>query len=229
VRSVAASATFRPTDPDHVEVVGRSCYGRCNVHNVSRLPKLNPTEASPQVRSALERLPPLEIFPTVANAQGTFVNWLRFGRDCLDGDLFDPVLRELAILRVARLTPGAEYEWVQHVPILLAVGGSDAQVTALESDQVDADALGEDGRLVVRFTTQVVLDAAPDEATFNSMSARFSTAEIVQLMLVIGQYMMLARIMATSRLEVDAVLGADVLAGIQRPEGDVSVAPRGSR
>jgi 4-carboxymuconolactone decarboxylase len=153
----------------------------------------------------------------VANAQGTFVNWLRFGRDCLDGDLFDPVLRELAILRVARLTPGAEYEWVQHVPILLAVGGSAAQVAALESDDIEADALGDEGRLVIRFTTQVVLDAAPDEPTFNSMSASFSTAEIVQLLLVIGQYMMLARVMATSGLEVDAVLGADVLAGIQKP------------
>lgn len=185
---------------------------------VSRLPELSPAEANPQVRAALERLPQLAIFRTVANAQGTFVDWLRFGRDCLDGDLFDPVLRELAILRVARLTPGAEYEWVQHVPILLAVGGSAAQVDALQSDDVDAEALGEDGRLVVRFTTQVVLDAAPDEATFNSMSARFSTAEIVQLLLVIGQYMMVARVMATAELEVDAVLGAEVLAGIQKPD-----------
>ncbi|MFI5009955.1 MAG: carboxymuconolactone decarboxylase family protein [Solirubrobacterales bacterium] len=183
---------------------------------MSRLPELDPAEANPRVRSALERLPSLAIFRTVANAQGTFVNWLRFGRDCLDGDLFDPILRELAILRVARLTPGAEYEWAQHVPILLAVGGSAAQVAALQRDEIDAEALGEDGRLVVRFTTQVVLDAAPEEATFNSMSARFSAAEIVQLLLVIGQYMMLARVMATSGLEVDAVLGADVLAGIQR-------------
>ncbi|HTA98240.1 MAG TPA: hypothetical protein VK730_11435 [Solirubrobacteraceae bacterium] len=172
------------------------------------------------MRSALERLPPLAIFRTVANAQGTFVNWLRFGRDCLDGNLFDPILREVAILRVARLTPGAEYEWAQHVPILLAVGGSTAQVAALQSDEVDAEALGEDGRLVVRFTTQVVLNAAPDEATFSSMSTRFSTAEIVQLLLVIGQYMMLARVMATSKLEVDAVLGADVLAGIQKTQAD---------
>jgi 4-carboxymuconolactone decarboxylase len=201
---------------------------RYNVLNVSRLPELSPTEANPRVRSALERLPPLAIFRTVANAQGTFVNWLRFGRDCLDGDLIDPILRELAILRVARLTPGAEYEWAQHVPILLAVGGSAAQVAALESDEVIADALGEDGQLVVRFTTQVVLDATPDEATFNSMSTRFNTAEIVQLMLVIGQYMMLARVMATSRLEVDAVLGADVLAGIQRSDGDVRDSSRDS-
>jgi 4-carboxymuconolactone decarboxylase len=189
---------------------------------VARLPELSPAEATPRVRSALERLPPLAIFRVLANAQGTFVNWLRFGGDCLDGALFDPVLRELAILRVARLTPGAEYEWAQHVPILLAVGGSSAQVAALETEDLEAEVLGEDGRLVVSFTTQVVLNAAPDEATFNSMSARFTPAEITQLLLVIGQYMMLARVMATAQLEVDAVLGAEVLAGVQRAHQDTS-------
>ncbi|HTA13890.1 MAG TPA: hypothetical protein VK781_03440 [Solirubrobacteraceae bacterium] len=183
-----------------------------------RLPTLSPAEASPAVRNALERLPALAVFGVMANAQGTFLNWLRFGRDCLDGDLFDPVLRELAILRVARLTPGAEYEWAQHVPILLAVGGSSAQVAALQAEETESEALGEDGRLVVRFTTQVVLDAAPDEATFDSMSARFTPSEIVQLLLVIGQYMMLARVMATAQLEVDAVLGAEVIAGLRRPD-----------
>ncbi len=184
---------------------------------MARLPGLNPADADPRVRSALEQLPPLAIFRVVANAQGTFINWLRFGANCLDGELFDPVLRELAILRVARLTPGAEYEWAQHVPILLAVGGSSAQIAALEADDTEAEVLGEDGRLVIRFTTQVVLNATPDDATFHAMSARFTPAELMQLLLVIGQYMMLARVMATAHLEVDAVLGADVLAGIQEP------------
>jgi 4-carboxymuconolactone decarboxylase len=182
---------------------------------MARIPTLDSADAEPQVRSALERLPQLAIFATVANAQGSFVNWLRFGGDCLDARWFDPVLRELAILRVARLTPGAEYEWVQHVPILLAVGGTQEQVAALEADDAEAHALGEDGRLVVRFTTQVVRDATPDEETFAAMSARFTAAEITQLLLVIGQYMMVARVMATAQLEVDAVLGKDVLAGIE--------------
>ena len=168
------------------------------------------------MRAALERLPPLKIFATVANAQGAFVNWLRFGGDCLDGRLFDPVLRELAILRVARMTPGAEYEWVQHVPILLAVGGTQEQVAALESDDVQADVLGEDGRLVVRFTEQVVRDAAPDDETFAQMSARFTSAEIVQLLLVIGQYMTVARVMATAQIDLDEALGGDVLADVER-------------
>jgi 4-carboxymuconolactone decarboxylase len=186
---------------------------------VARIPVLDPEQADPGVRASLERLPPLAIFGTVANAQGSFVNWLRFGGDCLDARWFDPVLRELAILRVARLTPGAVYEWAQHVAILLAVGGSHAQVDALEAEQLDAEALGEDGRLVVAFTTQVVLEATPDEATFAAMSARFTTAEITQLLLVIGQYMMVARVMATAQLEVDAVLGEDVLAGVRESAG----------
>jgi len=181
---------------------------------MARLPPLDPSQADPRVREALERLPPLAIFGTVANAQGSFVNWLRFGGDCLDGRLFDPVLRELAILRVATLTPGAGYEWAQHVPILLAVGGTQAQVGALRAGDTDADALGPDGRLVARFTTQVVVDAAPDEETFAAMRERFTVEEITQLLLVIGNYMMVGRIMATAQLEVDAVLGDDVLARV---------------
>lgn len=185
---------------------------------MARIEPLRDADAEPHVRAALQRLPQLAIFSTVANAQGSFVNWLRFGGDCLDPRWFDPVLRELAILRVARMTKGAEYEWAQHVPILLAVGGSEEQVAALQADELDAEALGEDGRLVVRFTTQVVRDATPDDETFAAMSARFTPAEIVQLLLVIGQYMTVARVMATAQLEVDAVLGPDVLAGVEQAQ-----------
>jgi 4-carboxymuconolactone decarboxylase len=182
---------------------------------MARIPVLDAAEARPEVRKALERLPQLAIFGTVANAQGSFVNWLRFGGDCLNASNFDPVLRELAILRVATLTPGADYEWTQHVPILLAVGGTERQVAALKSGDVAADVLGADGRLVVRFTEQVVIDATPDEQTFGEMRQRFSVAEIVQLLLVIGNYMMVGRVMATAQLEVDAVLGDDVLANVE--------------
>jgi alkylhydroperoxidase family enzyme len=185
---------------------------------MARIPPLPLDEAQPAVRTALERLPPLAVFATVANAQGSFVNWLRFGGDCLNGELFDAVLRELAILRVARMTPGAGYEWAQHVPILLAVGGTDEQVAALERDELDSPALGEDGRLVVRFTSQVVSECTPDEQTYAAMSARFSNDELVQLLLVIGQYMMVGRIMATAQLEVDAVLGDDVLDGVREAQ-----------
>lgn len=173
---------------------------------MARLPYLDPADAEPKVADTLEKIPPLGIFRMLANAQGAFPSWLRFGAHVLDAAEFDPVLRELAILRVARLTPGAEYEWVQHAELLIAVGGTGEQREALEGDDADADCLGDDGRLVVRFTTQVVRDATPDDETYAAMAARFTPREIVHLLLVIGQYMMLARVMATTQIDLDPAM-----------------------
>ena len=103
------------------------------------LPYVDPAAASEPVRDALERVPPLNIFRMMANADSAFRPWLRWGAALLGRLELDPLLRELAILRVARLTPHAEYEWVQHVPIAQAVGASEEQVAALERDEPEAD------------------------------------------------------------------------------------------
>ncbi|HEX4110862.1 MAG TPA: carboxymuconolactone decarboxylase family protein [Solirubrobacteraceae bacterium] len=173
---------------------------------MTRLPYLDPDEAEPKVADLLGRIQPLGIFRIVAQAQRAFPHWLRMGGALLDPAEFDPVLRELAILRVATLTPGADYEWVQHVAIHRAVGGSAGQMRALRDGDVEAEALGQDGRLVVGFTTQVVRDARPDDETYAAMQARFTSREIVQLLLVIGQYMMIGRVMATVQIDLDPAL-----------------------
>jgi alkylhydroperoxidase family enzyme len=80
---------------------------------------------------------------------------MRFGGTLFDSDELDPLLRELAIARVAAMTPGADYEWIRPAAITLAaVGGTQEQLDAIERGDIDADVLGDDGRLVVRFTTQ---------------------------------------------------------------------------
>lgn len=178
---------------------------------MARLPYLDPGAAEPHVAEALTRAPDLGIFRMVANAQGVFRAWLRFGSAVLDPDEFDPILRELAIVRVAAMTPGAEYEWVQHAAIALEVGGTQPQLDAIQQGDLDADVLGADGRLVVGFTTQVVRDGSPDDATFAAMTARFSPREILHLLLLIGQYMMVARILATTRVELEPPIGGQAL------------------
>lgn len=177
---------------------------------MARLPYVDPADAPDDVRQALEHIPPLNVFRMVAHAQTAFRPWLRFGGALLGAAELDARLRELAILRVARLTPGADYEWVQHVPILLAVGGSAEQVAALAADDLDAGCFGDDERLVLRFTSEVVRDASPGEATWAAASGRFSAREIVELLLTIGQYMMLGRVMATTRIDIDGPFGVEV-------------------
>jgi alkylhydroperoxidase family enzyme len=178
---------------------------------VARLPYLDPDQSEPRVAEMLGKAPDLGIFRMVANAQRAFPAFMRFGAAMLDPAEFDPLLRELAITRVAAMTPGADYEWVQHARITLDVGGTQEQLDAIKNGEIDSPALGSDGQLVVRFTSQVVRDAAPDEETFAAMAARFTPRQIVHLLLVIGQYMMLGRIMATSQIDLDPSVGLTAL------------------
>jgi 4-carboxymuconolactone decarboxylase len=150
-----------------------------------------------------ERLPQLNIFKLLANAQTAFRPFMEYGRALLVDLELDPVVREQAILRVAALTPGAEYEWVQHEAIGRAVGMTDEQIEACRD--------GDPSDVVLRFTEEVIRDAAPGEATFAAMSERFPPRQIVELILVIGNYMMLARLMATAQIDLDEPIGAALI------------------
>jgi alkylhydroperoxidase family enzyme len=183
---------------------------------MARLPYVDPATAPDPVREALEAVPPLNVFRMLAHAETVFRPWLRFGGALLGATALDARLRELAILRVSKLTPGAEYEWVQHVPIALAVGCPEEQIEALAAGDTEASCFSDDERLALRFTTEVVRDAAPGEATWNAASARWPARELIELLLVIGQYMGIGRIMATTRIDVDGPLGIDVAQGATR-------------
>jgi 4-carboxymuconolactone decarboxylase len=178
---------------------------------VARLPYVDPDQASPEVRDALERVPPLNIFRMTAQADSAFVPWLRWAGVLLSRLQLDPLLRELAILRVARLTPDAEYEWVQHVPIAQAVGATADQVAALERDDAEADCFSAAERAVLRFTTEVLQDARAGDETLATVREHLSPREVIELIMVIGNYMMVARVMATGGLEIDEPAGPDAL------------------
>jgi 4-carboxymuconolactone decarboxylase len=173
---------------------------------VTRLPYADPERLPPHAREALEAVPPLGVFRMMANAESAFRPWLRWGGVLLSDLALDPLLRELAILRVARLTPHAEYEWVQHVPIALSTGATDEQVAALERDEPEATCFSDAERTVLDFTTEVVRDARASDETFAAARSLLSPRELIELLMVIGQYMMLARVMATTELDLDEPL-----------------------
>src|SRR4051794_11348119 len=97
---------------------------------MARIEPIDPATARDDVREALDNLPPLNIFRTLAHAETTFRPFLRFGGAVLGRMSLDPVVRELAILTVAKEAE-AEYEWIQHVAIGKTAGVTDAQIEAL--------------------------------------------------------------------------------------------------
>jgi 4-carboxymuconolactone decarboxylase len=174
---------------------------------VARLPYPDPASAPEPVREALEALPPLNIFRMLAHAETALRPFLRFGGAILGRLQLDPKLRELAILQVAARGQ-AEYEWVQHVAIGRRVGLTDEQIAAVERDDVDGcPALSELERAVLAFASEVVAGPRVSDATFAAITRQLSPREIVELLLTIGNYLMLARVMTTLELEIDDPAG----------------------
>ena len=178
---------------------------------MARLPYVESATAPAAVRETLERLPvKLNIFRLMAHAETNFRPLLRLGTSILAEQQLSAKLRELAILRVARLSP-AEYEWVQHVPIAKSVGATDAQIAALERGDVKAACFDPVEALVLRFTTEVVEKVGASEATFAEMQRHFSPREIVELILAIGFYMTIARLMETTKIDLDPPAGTRIV------------------
>jgi len=182
---------------------------------MARIPYVDPTSAPEPVREVFERLPiQLNIFKMMAHAETNFRPLVLLGTSILTQQQLSAKLRELAILRVAKLSH-AEYEWVQHVPIAKMVEVSDAQVEALARGDADAACFDPVERIVLRATDEIVRDVAPSDATFAALQQHFSNREIVELVLAVGFYMTVARLMETTRIDVDEPGGARVLAALQ--------------
>jgi alkylhydroperoxidase family enzyme len=183
---------------------------------MARLPYVEPDAAPPKVKELLERLPVrLNIFKMMAHAETNFRPLVMLGTSILTEQQLPAKLRELAILRVARLSR-AEYEWVQHVPIAKLVGASDEQVAALERDDAGAACFDPVERLVLRATDEIVRDGGPSDPTFAELQAHFSHREIVELVLAVGFYMVMARLMISTRIDVDEAQGHNILSSIRQ-------------
>jgi 4-carboxymuconolactone decarboxylase len=169
-------------------------------------------EAPEPLAGVLSGIPTLNVFGMIANAEDVFEPWLRFAGAVLNQTTVDPVLRQLAILRIAAMSPGCDYMLVQHEGIANAIGMTPAQLEAART----GTGLEGDEQLVMRFAEEVARDVSPSEETWQLVSARFTPRQVVELLLQIGQYMMVARISATTQLDVDAPQGNSVVEALGR-------------
>lgn len=177
---------------------------------MARLPYVDPQAASPELLEGLDALPALNIFAMLAHADTALIPCLTLGGVLLTQLELDPKLRELAILLVAAHT-GAEYEWIQHVGISKTLGVDDEQIAAVQCRDLQATCLSPDARIVLRFTHEVLQRPRAGDDTFTALCERFPPRQIVELLLVIGNYHMLARIMTTLDIDLDPAAGSAVI------------------
>jgi 4-carboxymuconolactone decarboxylase len=178
---------------------------------MARLPYPDLKRSPERVRAVLAGAPPLHLFWMLAHAETAFEPAMQLGGAILAHLRLDPKLRELAILGVATQAQ-ARYEWVQHVEIGRTAGIRDDQIEAIERGATqDSTAFSELERAVLAFTTEVLAGPTVSGATFAAVDESLSPREIVELLLTIGNYLMLARVMTTLEIDIDEAAGNAVV------------------
>jgi len=182
---------------------------------VQRLPLIDPESAPDSIREAFAALPaPLNIFRMMAHAPTSFRPLLRLGSSILAAQQLDPRLREFAILLAVRAF-GGRYEWIQHVPIAEACGATPEQVLALEEGRLDADCFDDTEKAFLAFVEDSARNVRCGDAVFTRMRQLFTDREIVETILTIGYYQMLARLTECTDTELDEPVGGSFVQSIK--------------
>jgi alkylhydroperoxidase family enzyme len=171
------------------------------------LPYVDESKASEKTREILGNTPrKLNVARMIANSsEAVFHNFSRLGNSLMTRGKLDKKLREIAILRNGRVC-GSLYEYTQHVPIAKAAGLSDEQVAAVDNWE-QAKCFNEVERLVLRFTDEIARNVKGTKATLEALQKHLGSGEIVELIMAIGFWGMVARLLETTEVELEDFAG----------------------
>jgi AhpD family alkylhydroperoxidase len=129
-------------------------------------------------------------------------NHLQLGNTLLSKTKLSPKLREMVILRIAKLT-GSEYEWAQHYPVALEAGVSKEQAAEVSSWQ-DSTLFNDEERAVLRYTDEVSQQVKVTDDTFTVLKQYLDEQCILELTVAIGYWGMVARVLVPLQVDMDA-------------------------
>lgn len=142
----------------------------------------------------------MNIYKMLANSESGVKGFTRMGNALLYRCELDPVLREIAIIRVGRLSRAA-YEVFQHERIGREAGVAEDKIAALRDATPEAPAFSDHEKAVLRFTDEVVRNVKASDKALKAVEAFLTPGAIVELTLTIGYYMMVCRFLETTGVD----------------------------
>lgn len=174
---------------------------------MARIPYPDPATLAPKDRDFLADLPQLNVWRMLAGSPSVFRPMTAFSSAYLnEGELSDE-MREIVILRTGYLRD-SQYEVANHLRVAKLIGMDQAKIDALVPGQPQ-DVFTPEEREVLRFVDEVVLDGSASREAFDAVAAFMSSAEMIELTIVIGVYTMVSQFCATFDIEVEQVPIAD--------------------
>ena len=130
------------------------------------------------------------VFGTLANHPTMYRLWIDFAGQILRRSSLPGREREMLINRIAWLASG-EYEWAAHNPIGRREGLTDVEIAGLSVGPVD-EILNPDDRALLQAVDELHQDCFIQTATWESLSGRFDDRQMIDFVLTVGAYKMLA-------------------------------------
>lgn len=147
---------------------------------------------------------PLHLFGTLAHHSKLLKDWLPLGGRLLYGGLLDGRTRELAILRTSARCASA-YEWGQHVAIARGIGLSDPEILAVAAD-TPGEPLSTEDRMLLGAVDEIVDDHTLCSQSFKDLSHRFDPPRVIEFVMLVGQYVMLAGLLNALAVQTEGPL-----------------------
>ncbi len=170
------------------------------------LPYVDEAAAPQSIREMLERTQvKINVFRMICNSEAMAKPFARFANTLLTRLKLDFKLRELAVLRTAELCHSV-YEWTQHLPIAADCGVSPEQVAAI-ADWEHAKCFNDLERLVLRLTDEVNRNVKGRKETIEALAQKLTPEQVVELVLSIGFWGMVARVLETLEIDLDDFAG----------------------
>lgn len=168
---------------------------------MARVPYPEADQLDADTRELLGKLRGLNIFRMLSWSPHLLRPFVRLGNGFLAKGTLDPVLREIAILRVGYLSK-ATYETFQHERIGKSVGMSDALIAAVKEGP-SASGFTPMQAKVMRYVDDLVHNVRASDATFEPLREELGVTTLQELTLVTGYYMMVSRFLETFGVDIE--------------------------
>lgn len=149
----------------------------------------------------IQPAPPRNLFGTLAHQPEAARRTLRLGSVFLFEGILSHRLREIAILRTAWRT-GAEYEWGQHTLIGRQVGLTEGEIKELMTPAL-VGRWTEHERATVDAVDELCEHDKINRETWIRLCVDWAEPELVEFILVVGYYRMLAGLMNSAEIDLD--------------------------
>ena len=169
------------------------------------------------------------LYRTLGNAPAMLNAWTALAWPLRQDAVSPRGLRELLIMRVAQLT-NAPYEWIAHWDMAVKHGISVEQLEDLWRWR-ESTRFSTDERAALALTDELTTDLDVTDATWTALAGCFSEGELVELVLTVGFYSCVSRVLRALHLnvvdETDPRLAAFTADGSTGAVGGSSSLPSG--